>query len=140
MALTEAEQRLLAQLEESLKEEDPRLAQKFASAPKAPAPAPLGKIRPRQATGAILGVLAGLVLLIVGMVVQWWVVSVVGFLVMLVSVMALLGAFGQPKPGPAKPTGAKPSASPQKGQAQASFMQRMERKLEQRWEDRRQSR
>ena len=140
MALTEAEQRLLAQLEESLKEEDPHLAQKFAAAPKAPAPAPLGKIRPRRATIAILGVLAGLVLLLVGMVVQWWIISVVGFLVMLGAVMALLGAFGQPKPGPTKPTGTRPAASPQQAQAQASFMQRMEHKLEQRWEDRRQSR
>ena len=71
MALSEEEQRLLDQLEASLRADDPKLAQKLAS------PAPR-VVHQRRATLAGLGFVVGIVLLLIGLQTAW-VVSVVGF-------------------------------------------------------------
>lgn len=85
MALSEEEQRLLAQLEASLAAEDPKLAQTLGGHP-------ARRLHKRRATLAGLGFLAGIALLVVGMQTVW-VVSVVGFLAMFVSTVIALGSW-----------------------------------------------
>ena len=93
MALSEEEQRLLAQLEASLAAEDPKLAQTLGS-----------HNTPRQMHGrraALAGVLfvIGLVLLVVGLQ-TIWPLSVVGFIAMFAAtIVALpLRAAHEPRP------------------------------------------
>lgn len=77
MALSEKEQQLLAQMEAALAAEDPKLANTLGGGA-------TRSLHRRSATLAIIGLLAGLGLLLVGM--SWhWSVSVAGFLVMLAS-------------------------------------------------------
>lgn len=112
MALSEEEQRLLAQLEASLAADDPKLAQTLGS-PNTPR-----QIHGRRATLAGLLFLLGVVLLIVGMR-TFWLLSVAGFLAMFVATVVALGSWrkatdssAQPRPAP------HPSSDP--------FMGRME--------------
>lgn len=105
MALSEEEQRLLAQLEASLTADDPKLAQTLGSShtPR--------QIHGRRATLAGLIFLAGLVMLVAGLQ-TIWVISVVGFLAMLAGTILGLGAWQKvtdpqaaprPTPKPSEP-------------------------------------
>lgn len=77
MALSEKEQQLLAQMEAALAAEDPKLANTLGGGA-------TRSLHRRSATLAIIGLLIGLGLLLAGM--SWhWVVSVIGFLIMLAS-------------------------------------------------------
>ncbi|MDR1213381.1 MAG: DUF3040 domain-containing protein [Propionibacteriaceae bacterium] len=123
MALSESEQKLLAQLESTLMADDPQLAQRLAKAPGR-------RLHPRRATVGVVGFLLGIVLLIVGMSYHW-AISVVGFVAMLAAAIYFMTAWRPlPKPsaGPAarspRPTGPDPG----------DLMTR----LEQRWRDRQQ--
>ncbi len=97
MALSEEEQRLLAQLEASLTADDPKLAQTLGShTPR--------RIQGRRATMAGLLFLLGVVLLIAGLQTSW-VVSVAGFLAMFVATIVAIitwqkvtEASGRPRP------------------------------------------
>lgn len=81
MALSADEQRLLDQLEESLRAEDPGLARKFEVDQEAPLPTAR---RPWWALG--VGIPVGIALLALGM--FWlWPLSVLGFLVMFAAVI-----------------------------------------------------
>jgi len=115
MALTDAERKLLDELEATLTAQDPKLVSKFAR--------PQHRIHPSKAIGGVVGFLAGLVALVVGMSSFWW-ISVIGFVAMLVSAIIVISAWsrmsGDPSPSPA-------SQAPRE-----SFMDRMER----RWQDR----
>ncbi|MCL2653955.1 MAG: DUF3040 domain-containing protein [Propionibacteriaceae bacterium] len=88
MALSADEQRLLDQLEESLRAEDPDLARKLETHSEAPTP--------RRWAIVIACFIAGLALLIVGMLVDFR-ISVFGFLVMFAGV-----AVGMIRPKQAK--------------------------------------
>ena len=81
MALSADEQKLLDQLEASLRAEDPALARKFDLQPTAPASEP--HRRWALAGGCFL---AGIGLLVLGMLFNLLVVSVFGFLVMFAGV------------------------------------------------------
>jgi len=81
MALSADEQRLLDQLEESLRAEDPALARKLESHSDAPSP--------RRWVLVIACFLVGLALLVVGMLVDFP-ISVFGFLVMFAGVAIVL--------------------------------------------------
>ncbi|MDR1388099.1 MAG: DUF3040 domain-containing protein [Propionibacteriaceae bacterium] len=123
MALSEAEQKLLAQLESTLMADDPQLAQRLAKAPGR-------RLHPRRATIGVVGLLLGVVLLLVGMS-SHWAVSVLGFVTMLAATIYFMTAWSAPaKPAagastnPARPSGAGPN----------DLMAR----LEQRWRDRQQ--
>ncbi len=98
MALTEEEQRLLAQLEASLAADDPKLAQTLGAHP-------ARRIHGRRATFAGIGFVAGVALLIAGMQTVW-VLSVLGFIVMFASTVIALGSWRQvssiPAPKPPK--------------------------------------
>lgn len=112
MALSEEEQRLLAQLEASLAAEDPKLAQTLGSrtTPR--------QIHGRRATAAGLLFLVGVILLIVGLRTAWP-LSVVGFIAMLVATIVALGSWRR---------ATDPSAQPRQHTRSSSepFMGRME--------------
>ncbi len=120
MALTAAEQKLLDELEKTLTDEDPKLAVQFTRQPQGRA------VRhPAKAAIGALGFVIGLAALVVGLSSYWW-ISVVGFVLMLVSVAAFISTWS-------KPSSRKPSAKPVPPRsANQDFVARME----QRWRDR----
>jgi len=120
VALTEAERKLLAELEQTLQAEDPKLAVKLA--------APARRVHPTRAILGVLGVIVGLIALVVGMSLHW-AVSVAGFVVMLGSILLLMSAWS-----PGRPT-TKPGATGAPKPNPADFMS----KLEERWQNRQQS-
>lgn len=77
MALSDKEQQLLAQMEAALAADDPKLAHTLGGGA-------TRSLHKRGVTIAIVGLLAGVVLLIAGMS-SYWFVSVAGFIVMLAS-------------------------------------------------------
>jgi F0F1-type ATP synthase assembly protein I len=146
--LSEEEQRMLEQLEQALAAEDP----KFASTLRGRSARSHHR---RVAIGSAVGFVAGIVLLMTGVIIQQVAISVGGFLLMLGGAYFGLTAYrrsSQPEPlyvvgssdktksksrtkSKAKPK-AKPAAGPrQRPQASGSFMER----LEERWRRRRES-
>lgn len=125
MPLSEHEQRLLEQMEKALYAEDPKFATSLRSTPGVRA------ARGRAALG-VLGILAGMGLLVAGVATTVIALGVVGFIVMLVGSVVVYSAFGaRPAEGAAADTPAaapKPSASP-------GFMDRMEDRWRRRSED-----
>jgi Flp pilus assembly protein TadB len=116
MPLSEHEQRLLEQMERALYAEDPKFASSLRSTPGVRA------ARGRAALG-VLGVLAGLGLLIAGVATTIIAIGVLGFVVMLVGTVIIYSAFSTrgaetstAESGPAAP---QPPAAP-------GFMDRME--------------
>lgn len=141
MPLSAEEQRRLAELEESLNADDPAFTRSF-SGPGTPRP----RKRPRRQgstgrmVGAGAGVVVGLGLLVAG--VEWNpVISVLGFLVMLVSVVLALGLLpGRGARGPRVSTNGGRSGHRTRAQARntapdepkESFTTRMERRWQRR--------
>ncbi|MFE6662224.1 DUF3040 domain-containing protein [Streptomyces sp. NPDC057697] len=127
MPLSEHEQRMLEQMERALYAEDP----KFATALEGSG---LRTYTRRRVYQAIAGFLVGIALLMVGMVAQQiWMISVVGFLVMLgCAVLAIRGWRKAPKPGehPAAGGGGGERSRPRQ---RRTVMNR----IEQRWQRRR---
>jgi choline-glycine betaine transporter len=127
--LSAEEQRRLAELEESLSAEDPGFARTFSrNAPGQKKPG--GRRRPPTARTiwSILGIIVGLVLLLVGMELRPIVnivVSICGFVVMLVSAVTLMS--GVQHRGPAKGQGPdKRGSGTHPAGTGRSFTQRME--------------
>lgn len=139
MPLSEEEQRLLAELEQALADEDPKFASTLRGS----------SMRSRQRRLAIAaggGFAFGIILLMAGVIIPLTAVSIVGFVVMLASAyvglmawrksnqpepLRLVGSDAQRQPGnkrPAKTNRQRPSSS-------APFMARME----ERWRRRRES-
>ena len=114
MPLTDAERKLLDELEATLTAEDPKLVSKFAR--------PHHRVHPTKAIIGVVGFVLGLAGLVVGMSSFWW-ISVAGFVVMLVSVILVISGWSK------TPDGARSSMAAPSGE---SFMSRMER----RWQDR----
>ncbi|MCL2784673.1 MAG: DUF3040 domain-containing protein [Propionibacteriaceae bacterium] len=114
MALTDAERKLLDELEATLTAQDPKLVSKFAK--------PHRRIHPTKTIGGVIGFLLGLVGLVAGMSSFWW-ISVIGFVVMLVSTILVISGYSKL---PEQTRG--PAPVP----AGESFMSRMEK----RWQDR----
>ncbi len=105
MPLSEHEQRLLDELEASLSADDPRLATVLRGTQ------PL-RLRPRRAGFAAGGFVVGLIGLVGGMQVHP-VVSVLGFVVMLLSALSGLGAWARPSHDPRRISPAHPSRQSQ---------------------------
>lgn len=138
MPLSEEEQRLLAELEQALADEDPKFASTLRGS----------SMRSRQrrlAIAAGAGFALGIILLMAGVIIPLTVVSIVGFVVMLGSAYVGLMAWrrsNQPEPlrlvgseaqrQPAKRPG---KASKSRSSSSAPFMARME----ERWRRRRES-
>jgi len=118
MPLSEHEQKLLEQLEKQLHEDDPKFASSMGSDP--------GRSwSTRHLVIGVLGTLAGILLLLLGVSLQSIVVGVLGFVVMGAGVYfaTMRSAGGKSKPGAA---GRKP------GKPRSSFMSH----LEERWDER----
>ncbi|MEU5362826.1 DUF3040 domain-containing protein [Streptomyces sp. NPDC005925] len=125
MPLSEHEQRMLEQMERALYAEDP----KFASALEGSG---LRTYTRRRVYQAVAGFLAGIALLMAGMVAQQVWLSVVGFLVMLgCAVLAVTGWRKAPKPGEQPAAGA--TAPGRQARQRRSMMDR----IEERWQRRR---
>lgn len=102
MALSDKEQRLLEQLEAALAAEDPKLANTLRGTG-------ARKLHRRRAALAGLGFLVGVAALVAGMEFGW-IVSVLGFVVMLASTVVALSAWqhvggDEPGEGPSQPHG-----------------------------------
>ncbi len=116
MALTDAERKLLDELEKTLTQEDPKLASKFTQVPR--------RVHPTRAILGVIGIIVGLIGLVVGMSFYWW-ISVVGFVIMLVSAVTLVSSW-------TKPSGSVSAVSAPPASSGPDFLTR----LEQRWRDR----
>lgn len=126
MALSEEEQRLLAQLEKSLAEDDPKLAHLMRGTEHRG----MAARNPRHVVMGVIGFTIGLALLVLGIETHWS-VSVAGFVVMAASTAVGLGlvAGGRPSDQP------KVGAPKQKATAKAGSASVMD-KFEERWRKR----
>lgn len=118
MPLSEHEQKLLEQLEKQLHEDDPKFASSMGSDP--------GRSwSTRHLVIGVLGALAGILLLLLGVTLQNIFVGVVGFVVMGAGVYyaTLRSSSGRTKAG---------GATKKSGKPRSSFMSN----LEERWEER----
>ncbi len=115
MPLSDEEQRMLKELEASLVADDPHLAHTLGTS-RTPR-----QLHGRRAGLAGLGFLAGVVLLLAG-IQTVWVVSVIGFIVMLGCAVLALGAWRQASQAPTKGSRHAKKQSPSSG----AFMNKME--------------
>ncbi|WP_026927344.1 DUF3040 domain-containing protein [Granulicoccus phenolivorans] len=113
MALSNEEQKLLDQMEAALAAEDPKLANTLRGSQG-------GRVLHRKrAALAGLGFVVGAVALIAGMQIHW-VLSVVGFVIMLVSTVVALTSFRRAD------SGSTPRTGKTKANANTGFMDKME--------------
>lgn len=126
MPLSEHEQRLLEQMEKALYAEDPKFATSLRSTAGGRA------ARGRAALG-VLGVLAGLGLLLAGVATTLIIVGVLGFTVMLAGSVLVYSAF-QVRPT-ADDAAAPAPASAARSRKSSGFMDRMEDRWRRRSED-----
>ncbi|MCL1923356.1 MAG: DUF3040 domain-containing protein [Propionibacteriaceae bacterium] len=120
MALTDAERKLLEELEANFASQDPKLASKLAQ--------PHRHIHPTKTVLGSIGFLLGLAGLVAGMS-MGWPVSVAGFVVMLVCAILVISSWSLT----AGPSPVMSTSTPTVGKSSAtSFMDRMEK----RWRDR----
>lgn len=125
MPLSAEEQRRLAELEESLSADDPGFARTFTRN----APRPRAKASGRRASrgrtvGCSLAIAAGVVLLLAGIEMSW-IVSVIGFVIMLFASLALYGGLRdrRSRPGTARD---KARSDHPAGGGRQSFTEKME--------------
>ena len=126
MPLSEHEQRLLEQMEKALYAEDPKLASTLRGSSLRPAD------RRRLILG-ILGIVAGMGLLLAGVMTPIWGFGVVGFLVMLIGAWYAIRRPAAAAAGTAGTTTGRTTANRPKAPRGSGFMDR----LEQRWDRRR---
>jgi len=117
VALSEAEQELLAKLEESLARDDPKLVHRLTNPP-------VRRLHPKRASLGVLGGLVGIALLVIGLSTQIW-LSLAGFVIMLAATIFFMTAW---RTTPGETPVARPAPTPQR----PDFMAR----LEQRWKER----
>lgn len=140
MPLSEHEQRLLDQIERALYAEDPKFATTVQASDLRT------HVRRRLRRGVLLFVL-GVVLLLAGVMTQWY-VGVVGFLLMLVSALTVATSYkrGTSRPGVSRArlrsVGGTAKRTTRSGRPQrsagprSSFMERVEERWRKRWEER----
>lgn len=142
MPLSEHEQRVLEQMEQALYAEDPRLASTLKSRPSAGP----GMDRRRVALG-VLAALAGLGLVLVGVMTQLIWVGAIGFLAMVLGgawaatpsrktpALSAVGSTAKVRAAGRKPAAGGAARKPRKPRGSGSFMQRMEQQWDKRRED-----
>lgn len=133
MPLSEHEQRLLDQIERALYADDP----KFASAVRG---TDIHTHYRKRIVRAAAGFVVGVALLPVGLAFHVYVVTIVGFLVMLGCVVYAGASWkrmsGPQEPGPATaPRGGRPGASKSR-RPKTSFMERLQTRWDRRWDQR----
>ncbi|MCL1906719.1 MAG: DUF3040 domain-containing protein [Propionibacteriaceae bacterium] len=117
MALTHEERKLLEELEATFTAQDPKLASKLTK--------PHRRIHPTKTILGALGFLVGMIALVVGMSTTW-LISVAGFVLMLVCAILVLSGWS---PSASDSVGVTSSST---SPSAPSFMDRMEK----RWRDR----
>jgi protein-S-isoprenylcysteine O-methyltransferase Ste14 len=122
MALTDAERKLLEELEATLTAQDPKLASKFSQ--------PHRRIHPTTTVLGAIGFLLGMAGLVAGMSTSW-AISVAGFVVMLVCAILVMSGWTA-IPGDTSARSSSVKASAQRPAGPSSFLDRMEK----RWRDR----
>ncbi|MGI8769102.1 MAG: DUF3040 domain-containing protein [Propionibacteriaceae bacterium] len=128
MALSEQEQKMLAQMEAALAAEDPKLVNSFRGTT-------ARRVHRRRATFAGIGFFVGLTLLLAGLATYAW-LSVVGFVLMVIAAVAAIYAWQHVGNAPIESPDAKHTPSSAKAggyQSSQSFMD----KMEERWRRRR---
>lgn len=125
MPLSEHEQRLLEQMERALYAEDPTFANNLRTTS-------AGRASRGRAAIGVIGVIAGMGLVLAGVATMIIALGIVGFVVMLVSAVVAYTAFRAPAAveGSAEGAAAKPAAKAKP--ARPGFMDRME----ERWRER----
>jgi hypothetical protein len=125
--LSEHEQRLLEQIEQALYAEDPKFASSVRSA------RPRGRTRTLLAA-AIAGIIAGIVVVMVGLTKNLIALGVVGFILIVVGAFAAVSALRGPRPsGPVAVS--RPSTN--RASARSSGLRgRMEQRMRKRFDDR----
>lgn len=131
MALSEQERKLLEQLEESLKADDPHFAETLSGRGQV-------RVHRRRATLAGLGFLVGIAALLGGVQLHP-LVSIAGFAIMLIATVVGIGSWQrvQGDDNPARPRQASPSGGDAKAAGSSSSQEFMDR-LEERWKKRQQ--
>ncbi|AMS06778.1 MAG: DUF3040 domain-containing protein [Acidipropionibacterium acidipropionici] len=125
MPLSAEEQRRLAELEESLSADDPGFARTFSrNAPRPRKKAAGGSGSRGRTVGCSLAIALGVVMLLAG-VEKSWIISVIGFVVMLVASLALYGGLRgrRPRAGAARD---KARSDHPAGGGRQSFTEKME--------------
>lgn len=120
MALSAEEQRLLEQMEAALSEEDPKLASTMRGVPSL-------VVEKRRAAIGVLGLVIGLALLILGMSTTW-IVSVVGFVIMLAGTMYALRSIKAVESDKTQQPKTKPKAPP-RGSSIPSLRDRLRKQM-----------
>lgn len=129
MALSEEEQRLLAQMEAALAADDPKLANTLRGTNR-------GRLHRRRAALAGVGFFVGLALLLVGMQ-STWIVSVVGFVLMFGAALVAVSSWQAATPSPdraANPDRAGAGRGASKG-SDKNFMDKMEERWRRRQDE-----
>ncbi|MVA77306.1 DUF3040 domain-containing protein [Auraticoccus sp. F435] len=131
MALSEEERRLLAQMEAALAAEDPKLANALRGTRST-------GVHRRRAALAGVGFFAGIALLLAGLQTHWT-VSVLGFVLMFVSVAVAVTAWRPTGPGATPSTQrrdpTRTPGGPGGGQGGAGFMDKMEERWRRRQDE-----
>lgn len=126
MALSDEEQKLLEQMEAALAAEDPKLAHTLRGT-KTPR-----TLQRKRAAIAGLAFIAGCVMLIVGMRVHW-LVSVLGFVIMLAATVIAVTAYRRVEPAKSGPS--KVRTGQHTGSGDSSFMDKMEERWRRRQDE-----
>ena len=124
MALSDEEQKLLEQMEAALAAEDPKLAHTMRGT-RTPR-----TLRRRRAALAGVAFVAGCVLLVAGMRLHW-LVSVLGFVVMLAATIAAVTAYRRAEQPPTR----RPAATATSQSFDSSFMDKMEERWRRRQDE-----
>jgi hypothetical protein len=103
MALSDRERRLLAEMEEALASDDPRLESRLAGATMAPP-------RPRLLLGTLV-TFAGIAVIFGGLVAKVTAIGALGFIVALIGVLLLIRSMSRPMPGRSRSKSARKSLS-----------------------------
>lgn len=130
MALSEEEQRLLAQMEAALAADDPKLANTMRGSNR-------GRLHRRRAALAGIGFFAGLGLLLFG-VQSTWIVSVVGFILMFGAAFMAVSSWQAATPSPDRAANPDRAGAAHRGSSKGSdknFMDKMEERWRRRQED-----
>lgn len=136
MPLSEHEQRILAEIERRLLEDDPKFAQQVSSSFKAHLA--------RRMKLAVLGFVAGIVVVLLGVVAsQNPVLALAGFILMIGSILFFVQALRRRAVADKPPTSGKPAPPPTgrtrpagKGGRTDGWWERMNERWRQRWEER----
>lgn len=126
MALSDEEQKLLEQMEAALAAEDPKLASTLRGT-KTPR-----TLQRKRAALAGFGFVAGCAMLIVGLRAHW-VVSVLGFIIMVVSTVVAVTAYRRTEAHEAGHDNVRPGQ--RTGASDASFMDKMEERWRRRQDE-----